>query len=246
MAAETNDALEIIFSERRRQLHEEKMINDDGYICEELPRAAAAYALAEHRRTEYNDDEAPAYWPWSRAWWKPKRTNRVRELAIAGALIVAEIERILRRHPARGLKEPQNVMVVGGYKDGQWIAIDPKFGRIELQRRVQQPNFAWDDPKAKQVACEAEVYHLDNFTVAGKAVWFLRHERISSEEAVNMILRNYRPASSFVAASESIESFSRDMDKLQAEDPVNSSVYSWCSQVLRHAKSILLTRGIGH
>jgi hypothetical protein len=33
-------------------------------------------------------------WPWEASWWKPSQTDRIKELAKAGALIAAEIDRL--------------------------------------------------------------------------------------------------------------------------------------------------------
>ncbi|HEJ3968946.1 TPA: hypothetical protein SL459_006590, partial [Pseudomonas aeruginosa] len=75
-------------AERRRQITAEGWTpeHDDLYCAAELPRAAAAYIL------NGANDEAPAIWPFSAKWWKPRdaRSNYVR----AGALILAEIERL--------------------------------------------------------------------------------------------------------------------------------------------------------
>lgn len=77
-------------SERRRQVESEGWTpeHDDLYCAAELPRAAAAYIL------NGANDEAPAIWPFSAKWWKPRdaRSNYVR----ASALILAEIERLDR------------------------------------------------------------------------------------------------------------------------------------------------------
>ena len=85
-----SDAARDLLAERQRQISAEGMTNagDDGYRAAELPRAAAAYIL------NGANDEAPAIWPWAKAWWKPRdaRANYVR----AGALILAEIERLDR------------------------------------------------------------------------------------------------------------------------------------------------------
>lgn len=35
-------------------------------------------------------------WPFSQEWWKPTPDDRIRELAKAGALIAAEIDRLQR------------------------------------------------------------------------------------------------------------------------------------------------------
>ncbi|MGI0889494.1 hypothetical protein ACRCQK_31005 [Pseudomonas aeruginosa] len=77
-------------AERRRQVEAEGWTpdHDDLYCAAELPRAAAAYILSGA------NDEAPAIWPFSAKWWKPRdaRANYMR----AGALILAEIERLDR------------------------------------------------------------------------------------------------------------------------------------------------------
>ncbi|HFE9043726.1 TPA: hypothetical protein ACGATJ_006506, partial [Pseudomonas aeruginosa] len=77
-------------AERRRQVEAEGWTpeHDDLYCAAELPRAAAAYIL------NGANDEAPAIWPFSAKWWKPRdaRENYMR----AGALILAEIERLDR------------------------------------------------------------------------------------------------------------------------------------------------------
>lgn len=79
-----------VLAERRRQVEAEGWTpdHDDGYILGELARAAAAYTL--HTATE----DGPHYWPWPRGWWKP--VNARRDLEKAGALIIAEIERLDR------------------------------------------------------------------------------------------------------------------------------------------------------
>jgi hypothetical protein len=97
-------ALEEIAAERRRQIEAEGWTheNDDQQAAGELADAAACYAAtkrafwAEQRAgrghapfTVYRD-----LWPWGDEWWKP--TNRRRDLIKAGALIVAEIERLDR------------------------------------------------------------------------------------------------------------------------------------------------------
>ncbi len=58
--------------------------------------AAGFYALQcgyPHERTHWRGD-APMYWPWATSWWKP--TTKRRNLVKAGALILAEIERLDR------------------------------------------------------------------------------------------------------------------------------------------------------
>lgn len=102
-----------ILDERQRQIKKEgfKLSEDDNYIEGELGRAAVCYALAgsiTHLADRKGLVDAGSgyghainmmiYWIWPRGWdwhwWKP--TDRRRDLIKAGALIVAEIERLDR------------------------------------------------------------------------------------------------------------------------------------------------------
>lgn len=85
---------EIITIERYRQIHEEGFGNarDDQYSHGELTSAAVSYAVQPGQRHH----PIPRIWPWSLDWWKPTPDNRIKELAKAGALIAAEIDRLLR------------------------------------------------------------------------------------------------------------------------------------------------------
>lgn len=83
-----------IAAERRRQIEEEGFtaehdddVNDDG----EIAKAAACFCLKKI------GVGGKAIWPWTLDWWKPK--DRRRDLIKAGALIVAEIERLDRASP---------------------------------------------------------------------------------------------------------------------------------------------------
>lgn len=88
-----------VLAERQRQVTAEGWTpgHDDEYEHGELADAAGCYALS----SELFDcaGEPPRPWPWPDEWWKP--TNRRRDLVKAGALILAEIERIDR---AAGIK----------------------------------------------------------------------------------------------------------------------------------------------
>lgn len=91
-------ALDDIAAERQRQIAGEGFgpARDDGYAHHQLSRAAAAYAwfagTPDEWRVTYTG--APPTWPWSLDWWKPR--DRRHDLVRAGALIVAEIERLDR------------------------------------------------------------------------------------------------------------------------------------------------------
>jgi hypothetical protein len=89
--------IQIIALERERHLNVEGFDSnrDDQYVNEELAMAASCYVRP------YNDltpDSRIANWPdtWDIGWWKPSHKDRVKELAKAGALIAAEIDRLHR------------------------------------------------------------------------------------------------------------------------------------------------------
>lgn len=93
MRTQTHHALEEIAAERERVISEEgrDAACDDTYTGGELALAAAAYALGSFPAAKRT---AKRLWPWSRDWWKP--TSHRRNLVKAGALIVAELERLER------------------------------------------------------------------------------------------------------------------------------------------------------
>lgn len=82
----------LIDRERREQIRKGyDLEHDAGYRYEELSRAAAAYALSPGETLRGQPFARADLWPWS-VGWKP--ADRVTELVRAGALIVAEIERL--------------------------------------------------------------------------------------------------------------------------------------------------------
>ena len=89
-------AMVSIVDERIRQIEVEGWTpeHDDEHEMGELARAAACYAVGEMIADEATGGSV---WPWSDDWWKPTwPIDRRRELVKAGALIVAEIERLDR------------------------------------------------------------------------------------------------------------------------------------------------------
>lgn len=95
-------ALGAVMAERRRQIIEEgwSADHDDSQPGGMLARAAACYAVgsiipnARDRLDPGHGAHAEPIWPWAMEWWKP--TDRRGELVKAGALILAEIERLDR------------------------------------------------------------------------------------------------------------------------------------------------------
>ncbi|HET7663858.1 MAG TPA: hypothetical protein VFK31_09495 [Rhodanobacteraceae bacterium] len=93
--------IERIADERLRQIGYEgwTAAHDDEHSDGSLAAAAACYATPfPERMMDYSSD-TPHGWPFSASWWKPgdgTLEGRIRELEKAGALIVAEIDRLLR------------------------------------------------------------------------------------------------------------------------------------------------------
>lgn len=95
-------ALEDIAAERQRQIDAEGWTpeHDDTHSNGEMARAAAAYSIGVSflsGSVQFGKRFLPwreTLWPWDREWWKP--TDRRRDLVKAGALIVAEIDRLDR------------------------------------------------------------------------------------------------------------------------------------------------------
>ncbi len=97
--------IERIAAERKRQIEQEGWTagHDDQHHPGELAWAAYVYAMAAGLVIDADGAdppvlEQPLIFPFGPAWWKPS-TDPVRNLEKSGALIAAEIDRILR---ARG------------------------------------------------------------------------------------------------------------------------------------------------
>lgn len=93
---DTGTAIADIRAERVRQMHVEGWLpeHDDNHSCGELADAAACYAHPAPWGVRSQAGPPPKLWPWSIVWWKPQ--DRRANLVKAGALIVAEIERLDR------------------------------------------------------------------------------------------------------------------------------------------------------
>lgn len=106
-----------IAAERRRQIENENWTSehDDSHDRGQMARAAAVYAytstlipdeIKKHERALWGSTAGMFsvlawLWPWSASWFKPK--NPRRDLVRAGALIVAEIERLDRAEAAKAV-----------------------------------------------------------------------------------------------------------------------------------------------
>jgi hypothetical protein len=99
----TQAALDVL-AERKRQIDGEGTVAemDDQYTSRELAAAAVCYIEA----ASYPAGMKPTGWPWAAEWWKP--TDYRRNLVKAGALLLAEIERLDRAAPPAMTREAWN------------------------------------------------------------------------------------------------------------------------------------------
>lgn len=86
-------AIDDVVAERRRQIEVEGWTpeHDDTHVNGEMASAAVCYAHTAGRSAHHIFNYV---WPWSSQWWKPD--SKRRNLVKAGALILAEIERLDR------------------------------------------------------------------------------------------------------------------------------------------------------
>lgn len=93
-------ALDAIATERVRQIEVEgwEIAHDDAHGNGEMAAAASCYALNAARESSPVALTGTAFfnsWPWDRRWWKPRKPYR--DLTRAGALVVAEMARRMRK-----------------------------------------------------------------------------------------------------------------------------------------------------
>ena len=94
----TTPGAELIAGERKRQEAEEGWTSehdDTEHRYGDLTQAAVSYAQNAICQIQRSDYPRPTPWPWEFAWWKPS-ADPIRNLVKAGALIAAEIDRLLR------------------------------------------------------------------------------------------------------------------------------------------------------
>ena len=111
----TKRVIDLIEQERKRQIEKEGWTpeHDDRHTDGELAEAAATYcascnlsvklpAMVDGQEVEREVTVLRhTRWPFDWDWFKPTPNDRIRELVKAGAMIVAEIERLLREDPER-------------------------------------------------------------------------------------------------------------------------------------------------
>lgn len=94
------NGIDLIREEQERQIMEEGWTkeHDDSHSPGALALAGSCYAEAAAMRLapiafRPDVEEIPENWPWEPQWWKPK--NTLRDLVRAGALIAAELDKMI-------------------------------------------------------------------------------------------------------------------------------------------------------
>lgn len=137
-SSDYHTALAEIAFERERQQSVEGWTreHDDGHGAGELAAAAAAYAFSAATEGRHYAADPLGFWPWDAAWWKPKGARR--DLVRAGALIVAEIERLDRS--ASDFAERRNQVRAEPIP----AALSASSG-AELALRILRKQIAWEE-----------------------------------------------------------------------------------------------------
>lgn len=92
--------ISLIAIERQRQITEEGWTSDhdDNHKNGELADAAAYHAATKPAYRHFRGSYFESIWPenWNSKWDHRKKSDRIRQLTIAGALIAAELDRLER------------------------------------------------------------------------------------------------------------------------------------------------------
>lgn len=103
---ESDDALEAFAVERERQIHEKGYTtsHDDEHVKGEIASAAAWWAIPPEAVPEASDYVWPSDWSVPEMPLTPTISERKRQLAKAGALLMAEWERLTRLEKSQGME----------------------------------------------------------------------------------------------------------------------------------------------
>jgi len=121
-------AMEKIIAERDRQVKVEGWTpeHDDEHADGEMLRAAVIYMHhGTDRAAPVDSIGIPFSWPWSWQWWKPK--DRARNLERAGALCLAERERLERAGKPTGHVQQKLELIVVALEAAVCPACDRSF-----------------------------------------------------------------------------------------------------------------------
>lgn len=95
-------AIKRILHERQRQIEIGWTLeHDDQHVKGEIAWAAVCYAAPGEVRRHVSPYAHFDPWPWEPEADKRDKHDRLQQLTIAGALIIAELDRLLREHDGR-------------------------------------------------------------------------------------------------------------------------------------------------
>lgn len=138
-----------VMAERRRQVEAEGWTpeHDDCHSGGDIARAAACYAISSTEYPKMRGHKPPFAFPWDAIYWRPE--DRRRDLVRAGALILAEIERLDRAAaltPVNAATEKE-----GGQFECASASVRPEPSRVETAARALcvyaiRSRRKWDTP----------------------------------------------------------------------------------------------------
>lgn len=105
-----SQAVQAVCDERERQKTKEGWTeeHDDTHSDGALAHAAGCYVIFGDDKWTFPVGHPPIrFWPWDAEWWKPG--DRERNLVKAGALILAELERLYRQKQREQSRAPEGV-----------------------------------------------------------------------------------------------------------------------------------------
>lgn len=169
-------AMSLVRAERNRQKEVEgwSIEHDDAHADGAMALAAGIYFLHAEGRCTMREDGIPMGWPWDAAWWKPKTPER--DLVRAGALYLAEQERLQRLPGSFGLKRARGAR------------IDPKIKAV-LQRlcRLQgDPSMTEAETAAHGSPRFANLQHAIN-SIPDRFYWLIGKGRTRPSEPLYAI-----------------------------------------------------------
>jgi hypothetical protein len=157
------NGIKIIADERKRQIEAEgwDKEHDSQHRAGELADAAACYSRPELVKM---------IWPWDLKWWKPSE-DRIKDLTKAGALIAAEIDRLLELKKKEvyyaGLKSKNKyTRLVAEAFGHEAFGIEPTTENL-CQELVflYKDNYQKEDPIIEQLKYFESMYFITNYIV---------------------------------------------------------------------------------
>lgn len=88
------------------------------------------------------------------------------------------------------------ILCIGGCMDAQWIDVHDENPYVHVPVPVKMPDFSeYIDNQTKSIAMERETYKRRALRTSETKFEFLLEENLCIEDALQLLLDNYRPAS---------------------------------------------------